>query len=70
MKYLLVGVTALLLAGTALAQQGTPYERRVCKQDYLKYCGHLEGMQAGTCLQHYRKKLHKACAGVLRSHGM
>ena len=46
--------------------QGTPQERAACSHDWRRFCRHTHGdMEAGSCLQAHRNRLHAACRGVL-----
>jgi hypothetical protein len=64
-------LAAVLGCGPVFAQQGTPQERAACGTDYRRFCRHTQpGLDAGSCLQAHRTRLHAACRGVLRSHGM
>jgi hypothetical protein len=63
-------LAAVLGCGAAVAQ-GTPQERAACSTDYKRFCRHTQpGLDAGSCLQAHRTRLHAACRGVLRAHGM
>ena len=53
---------------------GTPTERAACRRDVRKLCRHIKAGAGNDaflqCLQEHRANLSKACAEVLRSHGV
>ncbi len=66
---------AFLILGSmppALAQSGTPAERRACSLDVKRFC--KAAITGGdlvilVCLQQNRAKISAACSQVLSSHG-
>lgn len=57
---------ALLAAGSANAQQGTPEQRRACTPDVYRLCaGEIPNARAiTTCLRRQKASLSPACAAV------
>jgi hypothetical protein len=57
---------ALLAAGVANAQQGTPEQRRACTPDVYRLCaGEIPNARAITaCLRRQKGSLSAACAAV------
>jgi hypothetical protein len=57
---------ALVLAGSANAQQGTPEQRRACTPDVYRLCaGEIPNARAITaCLRRQKASLSPACAAV------
>jgi hypothetical protein len=57
---------ALLAAGPASAQQGTPEQRRACTPDVYRLCaGEIPNARAITaCLRRQKASLGPACAAV------
>jgi hypothetical protein len=57
---------ALLAAGSANAQQGTPEQRRACTPDVYRLCaGEIPNARAITaCLRRQKGSLSPACAAV------
>jgi hypothetical protein len=57
---------ALVLAGSANAQQGTPEQRRACTPDVYRLCaGEIPNPRAITaCLRRQKASLSPACAAV------
>jgi hypothetical protein len=57
---------ALLAAGSANAQQGTPEQRRACTPDVYRLCaGEIPNARAITvCLRRQKASLSPACAAV------
>jgi hypothetical protein len=57
---------ALLAAGPASAQQGTPEQRRACTPDVYRLCaGEIPNARAITaCLRRQKTSLSPACAAV------
>ena len=56
----------LLATGSALAQQGTPEQRRACTPDVYRLCaGEIPNARAITaCLRRQKASLSQACAAV------
>ena len=56
----------LLATGSAVAQQGTPEQRRVCTPDVYRLCaGEIPNARAITaCLRRQKASLSPACAAV------
>jgi hypothetical protein len=56
----------LLATGSALAQQGTPEQRRACTPDVYRLCaGEIPNARAITaCLRRQKASLSPACAAV------
>ena len=61
-----LGLFLSLFAGSALAQQGTPEQRRACTPDVYRLCpGEIPNARAITaCLRRQRSSLSPACAAV------
>ncbi|MGH6708385.1 MAG: hypothetical protein ACREEK_05390 [Bradyrhizobium sp.] len=59
-------LVALLAAGPASAQQGTPEQRRACTPDVYRLCaGEIPSARAITaCLRRQKGSLSPACAAV------
>ena len=57
---------ALVAAGSASAQQGTPEQRRACTPDVYRLCaGEIPNARAITaCLRRQKGSLSPACAAV------
>jgi hypothetical protein len=57
---------ALVAAGSASAQQGTPEQRRACTPDVYRLCaGEIPNARAITaCLRRQKASLSQACAAV------
>ena len=57
---------ALLLVGSANAQQGTPEQRRACTPDVYRLCaGEIPNVRAITaCLRRQKASLSPACAAL------
>ena len=57
---------ALLTAGSAHAQQGTPEQRRACTPDVYRLCaGEIPNVRAiKACLHRQKASLSPACAAV------
>ncbi|MDI1262396.1 MAG: hypothetical protein PS018_03950 [bacterium] len=57
---------AMLAAGSASAQQGTPEQRRACTPDVYRLCaGEIPNARAITaCLRRQKSSLSPACAAV------
>ncbi len=53
---------------------GTPQEQAACRRDVRAFCRHIKAGAGNDaflhCLQEHRVRLNKACAEVLRSHGV
>ena len=56
----------LVASGTAIAQQGTPEQRRACTPDVYRLCaGEIPNVRAITaCLRRQKASLSPACAAV------
>jgi hypothetical protein len=56
----------LIASGSAVAQQGTPEQRRACTPDVYRLCaGEIPNVRAITaCLRRQRSSLSSACAAV------
>ena len=56
----------LIASGSAVAQQGTPEQRRACTPDVYRLCaGEITNVRAITaCLRRQKSSLSSACAAV------
>jgi len=61
-----LGLFLSLFAGSALAQQGTPEQRRACTPDVYRLCpGEIPNVRAITaCLRRQRASLSPACSAL------
>jgi len=61
-----LGLFLSLFAGSAVAQQGTPEQRRACTPDVYRLCpGEIPNARAITaCLRRQKASLSPACAAV------
>ena len=57
---------ALIAGGTAIAQQGTPEQRKACTPDVYRLCaGEIPNVRAITaCLRRQKSNLSVGCAAV------
>ena len=57
---------AVIASGSAVAQQGTPAQRKACSPDVYRLCaGEIPNVRAITaCLRRQRSSLSAACAAI------